>query len=373
VFLLTSFDIGGTERQMVELIHRLDRRRFEVHVACFHRRGALERRATEGVASVETFPIAGFRHPSAFRQMVAFARWCRRIGARIVHTCELYSNLFGLPAAALAGVDVRIGNRRELATADKSKTQLTAQQLAYRAAHVVVANSHAAADQLRREGLGSGRIAIIPNGLDPSLYNLYGVRSDRREIRRLIMVANLRLEKGHDTLLAAVPAIAQVQPDLEVMLVGDGPLRPALAEAILNRGLRGRVTLLGERSDVPALLDSSDVFVLPSTSEAFPNAVLEAMASGLPVIATRVGGIPELIESGRTGVLVAPRDPAALAQAVVDVIRHPERACAMGAAARAHVHDQYSFDRMVESFAHLYDTALGRAHKADVRANELVA
>jgi glycosyltransferase involved in cell wall biosynthesis len=370
VFLLTSFDVGGTERQMVELIHRLDRGRFEVHLACFHRRGALEQRATEGIASIETFPLAGFRHPSAFRQMVAFARWCRRIGARIVHTCELYSNLFGLPAAALAGVEVRIGNRRELTTADKSTAQLTAQQLAYRAARVVVANSRAAADQLRREGLPERRIAIIPNGLDPSLYN---ARSNRRAIRRLIMVANLRPEKGHDTLLAAVPAIARFQPDLEVVLVGDGPLRSALAEDILRRGLRDRVTLLGERQDVPSLLDASDLFVLPSTSEAFPNAVLEAMASGLPVVATRVGGIPELIESGRIGVLVDPNDPASLAQQVIDLIRSPERAFAMGAAARTHVHERYSFDRMVERFAHLYDSAIGRAHEPYVRSRELVA
>jgi glycosyltransferase involved in cell wall biosynthesis len=302
--------------------------------------------------------------------MVAFARWCRRIGARIVHTCELYSNLFGLPAAALAGVDVRIGNRRELATADKSKAQLTAQQLAYRAAHVVVANSCAAAEQLRREGLPQRRIAVIPNGLDLSLYN---VRSDRREIRRVIMVANLRPEKGHDTLLAAVPAIAHFQPNLEIVLVGDGPLRSALAENIIRRGLRGRVTLAGERQDIPSLLDASDLFVLPSTSEAFPNAVLEAMASGLPVLATRVGGIPELIESGRNGVLVDPRDPSALASAAIDLIRNPERAFAMGAAARAHVHERYSFDRMVESFAQLYDSALGRAQEPDMRTRELVA
>jgi len=370
VFLLTSFDVGGTERQMVELVRRLDRRRFQVHLGCFHRRGPLQARALEHVASSETFPLIGFRHPSTIRQMARFARWCQRLGARIVHTCELYSNLFGLPAAAFAGVEVRIGNRRELATQDKTRAQLAAQQLAYRAAHIVVANSQAAADQSQREGLPARKVRIIPNGLDISRYR---PASNRGPVRRLIMVGNLRPEKGHDTLLEALPAILAAEPNVALQIVGDGALRESLTDSIRRRGLSRHVTMLGEREDVPELLSASDVFVFPSKSEAFPNAVLEAMASGLPVVASRVGGIPELIESGHTGVLVEPGNGRQLADATLQLIRNPERARAMGNAARVHVEQHFSFDRMVASFEELYLSILERAGESYARTRELVA
>ena len=108
VVMLTSFDIGGTERQTVELVRRLNRDCFRVHLACFHRRGLLLEDVPASVP-VESFPLSGFRNPSGVRQMVRFAAWCRRIGACLVHTCNLYANTFGLPGARLAGVPARVG------------------------------------------------------------------------------------------------------------------------------------------------------------------------------------------------------------------------------------------------------------------------
>src|SRR5262245_49163943 len=261
---------------MVELIQRLDRSLFTVHLACFHRRGALEVPATERAASVATFPIRSFAHPSAIQQFQAFAKWCRHIGARIVHTCEMYANIFGLPAAAFAGVDLRIGNRRELRTPDKSSVQLACQRLAFKTAHVVVANSTAAAEQLLHEGVPSRKIRVIPNGVDLTTYQPL---SERTRMRRIVTVANLRPEKGHDTLLAAASSIVARHPDVEFWIVGDGLLRDTLAAEVRARGLESRVTFWGHRQDVSALLALSDLFVLPSTSEACPNVVLEAMAA----------------------------------------------------------------------------------------------
>jgi glycosyltransferase involved in cell wall biosynthesis len=354
-FLLTSFEIGGTERQMVELIRRLDRSQFDVHVACFHRRGALEPAATSNAASVATFPIDGFRRPSAALQLLAFARWCRTIDAQIVHTCELYANIFGLPGAKLAGVPVRIGNRRELRTPDKTHAHFAGQRLAYRAAHAVVANSSAAADQLRREGVPAQRIRTIPNGVDCTIFSP-AVRDggDSRAIRRIVTVANLRPEKGHDTLIAAAARVIDRQPDVEFDIVGDGPLRASLVRQVNLRGLRSKFRFLGEREDVPAILAASDLFVLPSRSEACPNGVLEAMAAGLPTIATRVGGVPELITDGVSGVLVEPDAPDALAAAMVDLMDRPHFAFALGRAARDAAGRRFSFDRMVASFEELY-------------------
>jgi L-malate glycosyltransferase len=371
-FFLTSFDVGGTERQMVELVRRLDRREFEVHLACFHRRGALEREATELAASVAQFPIEGFGRWTTARQALAFARWCRRIDARIVHTCELYANIFGLPAAALAGVPVRIGNRRELLTPDKTRALLASQRAAYRTAHAVVANSAAAAGQLTREGIAAPKVSTIPNGVDCEAFA--PADRGRHRIRRVVTVANLRPEKGHDTLLDAWPSIAAACPGASLDIVGDGPLRPALVARVEAAGLSGRVRFLGERRDVPSVLAASDLFVLASRSEACPNAVLEAMAAGMPIVATGVGGVPELIASGRTGVLVEPDAPRALADAVTDLIARPQAAFALGAAARQAAVQRFSFERMVARFERLYLStlqrrAVGREHGTELAAS----
>jgi glycosyltransferase involved in cell wall biosynthesis len=371
-FFLTSFDVGGTERQMVELIRRLDRTDFEVHVACFHRGGPLEARALENVASVATFPINGFGRPSAVRQWLAFARWCRRIGVRIVHTCELYSNVFGLPAAALAGVEVRIGNRRDLVTPDRTRAQLSWQRAAYKSAHRVVANCTAAAEQLRQEGIPARKIQTIPNGVDCAVFSP-GNREPSRPIRRVVTVANLRAEKGHDTLIDAAAILIGLHPDTEFQIVGDGPLRAALEREVTVRGLGARVRFLGERNDVPALLASSDLFVLPSRSEACPNGVLEAMAAGLPIVASNVGGIPELIDSGVTGVLIEPDSPELLVEAALDLINHPQHACELGRAAREKAESRFSLERMVSNFERLYRAELQRRAASSEAGPELAA
>lgn len=369
VLVLTSFDIGGTERQMVELVRRLDAHHFQVHVACFHKRGSLLSRMPPSIP-IETFPLHGFRRPSAFRQLRAFARWCRRVDARLVHTCDLYANVFGLTGAALARVPARLGSRREVVTGDKSRGQLRLQALTYRAAHLVVANSRAASAQLQREGVAPQKLRLIPNGVDlrPS-----AVRGDRASLRRIVTVANLRAEKGHDVLIDAAPAILARQPDAELWIAGDGPMRDTLVRRAEARGVADRMRFLGQCDNVPAVLDGSDLFVLPSRSEAFPNAVIEAMAAGLPVVASRVGGIPELITSGVNGVLVPPGDAAALAGAVLDLMDRPSVANGLGVAARAHVAQTYSFDRMVASFETLYRTAIEQPERLAAPSHELAA
>jgi L-malate glycosyltransferase len=350
VLLLTSFAIGGTERQMVELARRLEPSRFRVHLACFHQRGPLLRDVPPRIP-IREFPVQGFINVAAVGRLIKFASWCRSIDAAIVHTCDLYANIFGLPGAALAGVPVRIANRREILTGDKSRAQLRSQRLAYRAAHAVVANSSAARDQLAREGVPAGKLRLIANGLDAGRFVPVTMR---RNIRRIVMVANLRPEKGQDTLLAAAPRILARYPDASFTFVGDGPRREALELLTRALGISERVRFMGEGRDVAAILAAHDLFVLPSRSEAFPNALIEAMATGLPVVATAVGGIPEVVRPGINGQLVRPDDERVLADAVLTLMDNPAAAAALGRAARADVERHYTIDRMVERFEQLY-------------------
>ena len=360
---ITSFHPGGTERQMTELIRRIDRRRFEVRVACFHKEGAWLPRVEE-CAEVTEFPIQGFARPGTLVKAAAFARWCRLHGIAVVQACDLYANTFALPAAALAGVPARLGSRREL-NPDKSVGQIALQRHAYRCAHGVVANSSAAAKQLQREGVPAARIHVIPNGL---AMDRFAARSSMRPVTTILTVANLRKEKAHEVLLQAASKLVPRHPYLQFQIVGDGPRMAELRALCNTLGLDSQVAFLGHREDVPALLSQADAFVLPSRSEAFPNGAIEAMASGLPVVASATGGLLDLIDSGRTGVLVEPDDPNALADALEGLINSPARAAMLGSSARDEVSRRYSFDRMVRSFEDLYLSQLEMPRGVSSRA-----
>jgi glycosyltransferase involved in cell wall biosynthesis len=357
---LTSFQPGGTERQMTELVQRLDRSRFDVHVACFHREGSWLRRV-EGCAPVTEFPIRGFARPQTLARAAAFARWCRARRIAVLQTCDLYANTFALPAAALANVRVRLGSRREL-NPDKSAAQIALQRHAYRCAHGVVANSQAAAQQLRQEGVAADRIHVIPNGIEIVRYD---ARRGVRPVTTIVTVANLRREKAHEVLLHAAARLAPRYRALRYLVVGDGPRREELTTLTTSLGLDAQVTFVGHREDVPAILAQADLFVLPSRSEAFPNGAMEAMAAGLPVIASRVGGLLDLIEDGRTGILVPPSEPADLAAAIEQLVIDPERAFALGSAARDELARHYSFERMVHAFEDLYHTQMVAAESGN--------
>ena len=354
--LMTRFEPGGTERQMTELIRRLDPSRWLVHVACFEARGGWLPRVAEAAASIEEFPVTSLKSPRTARHLVNFAAWCRANRIAVVHTAELYSNIFGLPAAALAGVPVRIGNRREI-NPDKSRTQIAMQRAAYGFAHKIVANSRAAAHRLLFERVPAHKIAVVANGLD---FERVQQRQSRPTLRKVIVVANLRPEKGHEVLIDAAADVLQRFPDAMFEIVGGGPERDSLVARAAARGMTQAFAFLGHRDDVPARLAGADIFVLPSRSEAFPNAVLEAMAAGLPIVASGVGGILELIDDGKTGLLVPPGEPQPLAERICRLMADPASAAALGDAAREEARARYSFDRMVAAFESIYLNELAR-------------
>jgi glycosyltransferase involved in cell wall biosynthesis len=155
-------------------------------------------------------------------------------------------------------------------------------------------------------------------------------------------------------LVSAAVEIVRRVPDVRFTIVGDGPHRDTVLRQARDLGVADHFEFLGQRDDIPALLSAADLFVLPSRSEGLPNAVLEAMGSGLPIVATRVGGIVELIDDGRTGRLVPPDDAAALSSALLELIAHPERAAAFGKAGRIEAEARYSLQAMVSGFEQLY-------------------
>jgi len=353
----SSFSAGGTERQMVHLIRELDRNIFTVHALCFAARGPWLDAARERSASLVEFHFQDFRRPDTWKQIARYSRWCREHGIAAIVASDFYTNVFGLIGAALAGVPVRIGGRREINT-DKSVAKLALQRATYGMAHRVIANSQAAADRLRSEHVREDAIRVVPNGIEiPE-----AVTRERRPLRRAITVANLRAEKGHDVLIDALA----MRPDLgaiQLDFAGDGPCRSALEQRARDRGVADRVRFLGERHDIQELLRTADFSILPSRTEAFPNSVLEAMAAGLPVIATRTGGICELIDDGVTGLLVPTGDAVGLSHAMARIAADPDAALGLGAAARSVV-ERYTIRNMVNGFT---DILLAELDMRDAR------
>jgi L-malate glycosyltransferase len=368
--VMTRFEPGGTERQMIEMVRRLDPERWAVHIACFQARGAWLGRAAECAASVVEFPVRSFRTPVTMQHLWAFARWCRARRIAVVHTTDLYSNIFGLPAAALARVPVRIANRREI-NPDKTPAQIAMQRTAYAFAHRIVANSRAAASRLELERVPRRKITVVSNGLDLRPFRTPPAPKSR--LRKVIVVANLRPEKGHEVLVDAAANVLLRVPDARFELVGDGPCRDPLVERVRSLGIERAFTFRGHRNDIPACLAAADIFVLPSRSEAFPNAVLEAMAAGLPIVASAVGGIVELITDNRTGLLVPADDPASLCARLVRLMADSSLGSRLGDAARSEAHSRYSFDRMVAEIDRLYVHELARRGALPAERPQLAA
>jgi glycosyltransferase involved in cell wall biosynthesis len=359
--VITAFHPGGTERQMIELIRRLDRSRFDVRVACFQRQGAWLPRVEEAVPEIIELPLRSFGSFSTVGLARQFSAWLQERRIDVVQACDRYSNIFALPAAALAGTAVRVGGRRELSPPGQTRAHRILMHAAYRCAHRVVANSTGAADSLRSEGVAPEKIALISNGID---VGLFAPRRARREGLVVATVANLRRGKGHDVLLRAAALVLRQRPSVRFRLIGGGPLAADLHGLARTLGVSHAVDFLGHREDVPAQLAGSDIYAFPSLTEAFPNGLLEGMAAGLPVVASDAPGINELIRTDQTGLLVPPGDHVTLADAILQLADDPGRAARLAAAAHAAVQSRYSFERMVAAFEALYIGVLSRTRYA---------
>jgi sugar transferase (PEP-CTERM/EpsH1 system associated) len=216
-------------------------------------------------------------------------------------------------------------------------------------------------------GLPAAKLVTIHNGVDVGRFSAGDRQASRRALRlpahAVVIGAVGRLDpvKDHAGLLEAFTVLRTDQPAAELVIVGDGPCRADLERRIQERGLTGRVHLLGMRQDVPALLRGFDVFVLPSVAEGISNTVLEAMATGLPVVATRVGGNPELLEHGVTGMLVPPGNPLVLAAALRCYVEDANLRLGHGEAALRRVLAHFTLDRMAQAYRDLYQSIGSRS------------
>lgn len=369
VYLIDKMGAGGAQTHLRSLASRLDRERFSTEVVCLTRGGvSADRLRLEGIP-VTVLGVSRLYSPSAGPAFLRFATWLRRSRPAVVHTYLSTANVFGSAAARAASVGGLITTRRDTGFAD-GRLMRRALALTNRWARRVVAVSEDTARIARqREGVAEPRLAVIPNGVDLDRFSPAGRREKARgalgvppSVPLLATVSHLTPIKGIDVLVEAAPAIRAAVPDAHFLVAGRGTEQEQVQRRIDALGLGKAFRLLGSYEDVPGLLEAADLFVLPSRSEGQPNAVIEAMAMGLPVVASRVGGVPEVARHDREALLVEPDEPEPLAQACREVLAAPDLARRLGRAGHERAQAEFSLPTMLRRYADLYaDVARGTA------------
>jgi glycosyltransferase involved in cell wall biosynthesis len=361
--LLSRFNYGGTERQLIERLRRHPPG-FEALVGCFEAWGPFLEPIRALGYEPYVLPLRGLARPEAAVQVVRMAALIWRLGVRLVHANDFATSVIGVAAARIAGVRV-IVNRVDLGHLRPGfgKWHRQLEMLAARQADVVSANAEAVRRVcIEEEGCRPERVVVVRNGLDLRHFDELAAKQPAplptaESDFVVAVIGNLWPVKAHRVLVEAAALLRDTR--IRFVCAGEGSERPFLEQRIRELGLERRVFLLGHRMDVPALLTRSRALCLCSTAEGLSNAVSEGMAARLPVVATRVGGTPELVEEGARGFLVQPGDHRALAARLRQLEASPELARQMGLRGRAFVEAELSLDRMTDAHQALYRRALG--------------
>jgi glycosyltransferase involved in cell wall biosynthesis len=368
IFLMVnSLETGGTERQFVELACSLKSAHCSVQVSCIQKKGPLlDSPALAGVGELYQFGLGGSLYGLySMRSRWRLMRHLRKSRIAVAHGFDFYTNLLMIPAARLARTPAVIGSHRQLGDL-LTRTQFRAQLEMFRWCDRVVCNSYAAADRLLQAGLSEHKLAVIGNALPPEAFAESVPAMERREgILRVGMIARMNHKyKNQGSFLRAAARLGRRFSDVEFLLVGDGPLRAELQREAVELGLQSRVHFLGDRRDIPAILASMDVSVVPSASESLSNVMLESMAAGVPVVATAVGGNVELGGDGRA-LLVSPNDEEALVAGLETLLADDKLRRTISQKARQFALENFSAARIREQYCELYSDALaGRSQRS---------
>ena len=364
--LAGSAAYGGGERYLELLFERLDRARYRALLIC-PEPGSFVGRMKERGVETHLVHLAPLFNPIALWRLT----WLlARERVTILQTHGARANFYGRIAGRLAGVPVIISTvHNSLKDYEVRSFRRGLYTFLLRLTLPLVHRIICVSDSNRRDLIdecpaAEARIQTVYNGVDPSAFLL---QPDRTKVREelgivsgpvLITIARLTEAKGHRYLLQALPRLLETWPQLCCLFVGEGELHDTLQRMAMDLGVERSCRFVGIREDIAEILAAADVVVLPSLSEGFPFVLLEALAMGCPVVASQVNGVPELIEDHKTGLLVPPRDPQALATAIREVLSDSTAASKMGAAGRAVVQERFTVDHMVANTTAIFDAAM---------------
>lgn len=356
--VITDLDIGGAERALTALAMRLNPARWRVGVFCLGNAGPLAEVLRQAGIFCECL---GVHRRNPLQAVTRLARSLRRFRPELVQSFMFHANFATRLGALWAGRPWVVSGLR-VAEREKRWHLILDRLTAWLASGSVCVSQGVLKFSRDVGGLDPARLIVIPNGIDSKLFDgvagLARAEIDVPEDAHLaLFVGRLDPQKGLTALLGAAQQVIDRRPNWHLALAGDGPSRDwVLAQ---TKKFEKRVHWLGRRDDVPALLKSADVLVLPSLWEGMPNVVLEAMAASRPVIGTMVEGIEDLVVPGKTGWLVPPGDEAALTQAFLEAADSPERCLRYGAAGRDRIEREFSLERTVAAYESLWARVLG--------------
>lgn len=364
-FVVSSLFMGGAEAQVIQLASALDTG-FRPLIICTKGEGEQAQRARAAGLRVVSLGLRSGKDP---RLLPRLTRLLREFRPAIVHCTNFDSTVWGRAAGVLAKVPCIVTAEHSSTRPRSHAPSRVAIPLANRAfakrTDCVVACSHAQVPLLKREGNPPDRVRVIPNGVDLRLYDSSHSDADVREecgvpegAVAIGIVARLFEEKNVAMLLRVASRLQALDARTHFVIVGDGPCRPALEDLVREARLTDAVTFTGTRHDVPRVLTGMDICALTSSTEAFPISLLEAMAAGLPVVATDVGDVARIVKNGSTGFVVAAGDTREFTRCLETLVRNPGLREAMGSSGRLRVEKLYSVDRMTQAYTELFERIL---------------
>ena len=364
--LVGSFHQGGSERQATQLTRLLrEDKTHNIYLAALNNEGVLKSEVERlGFADIPEFKLSSFYDLNFLKQIRRCARYIKENNIEIVHTHDFYSNVFGIAAARLAKVKLKIASKRET-SGMRSDAQKYIEGKIFKTADAIVANSIAVKNYLVAGGVPSEKIRVIYNGLD--LERLKPIETDRQKIcetlnlpvegrlKFITLVANLRhAVKNQPMFLRAAQKVLRKIPDAHFVLAGEGDLKNDLENLARELKIESNTHFIGRCTRVPELLAVSSVGVLTSFAEGFSNSILEYMAAGLPVVATAVGGAAEAIIETETGFIVESDDDEAMAERLIEILRNEAKIAALGEKGRRVVEAKFSLRNQLEETLSLY-------------------
>lgn len=363
LLLVTELNIGGAEKVVQQIATGLPLDRYRVLVACLYDPGPIAHDIRDAGVPVVDLQMRGKWDARVVHRLHRLLQHHR---IDILHSHLIHANLLAAAVGRLGGTRIIITTRHNVYIGPIWREWFNRWLSPRRDAAVVISEEVRIAE-LERSKSDCDKVFLIPNGITVSRFREIDPAAmlSLREVWQIGpndlaigMLARFHEQKGHRHIIDAAKIILRKMPDTKVVLVGEGQLLPSMQARARRLGIAGSVIFPGIRRDVPEILGLLDLFVLPSLWEGLPISILEAMAARLPVVATRVGGVPEVVLDGVTGLLVPPRDPQALAGAIVRLLGDPELRRRMGQAGRERVREHFSVDQMVRRTEALYEELL---------------
>lgn len=359
LYLITELSVGGAEKAVARMMAQLNRDRYNALVCCLLGRGVIADEI-EG-ASIEVVSLA-MKGKLDLRALFRLFKLLKKGNFVVIHSHLFHANVIGRIVGKLARIPIIISVEHN-PIAEGTLRHLVDKLSAVSADKVIAVSEAVRKFTVNQVGIESMKVLTIYNGVD--LSEKHPARIDILERKKRIgidplrpvvgTVSRLDEMKGAEYFVRATAKVRAENPATLFLIVGDGPERAELEQLAQRMNIAESLILTGYRADIPEVLSTIDLFVLPSLYEGLPTAALEAMAMAKPVIATHVGGTPEVVEDKVTGLLVPPRDPEALAEAIITLLQDRERAKAMGRAGRERVERYFSVERMVQQTEALYE------------------